>query len=326
MLVNAQIFQKQSLLYRILQKRRNQIVTLLRGVEMMRKRPIYIVGLPRSGTTWLATTIATARSVKYFHEPFNCSNVIGASRFCMKYLVDSDDDLEFVHHCRKAFAGQILNDSARDILSPFYRQYPKFPGRVVIKDVCSCLAVECIDSLCNPITVIVARHPCAVAASWYRLGYNVDRHLQIVREQTQLCDGILKPYRDVLHAAAGFWQRMGALWGAVYFVLCRQQERHPGWKIVNHEDFCIKPMETFQTLFRLLDLVWTTATDEIIRVSTKTNSTEPYLAQRISEQEPGKWRAILSDDQINQVLDFVKPFGFRTHFNTMDFRENRATN
>ncbi len=310
----------------LVRKRGDQIRTLLRGLETMRKPPVYIVGLPRSGTTWIASIVATARSVKYFHEPFNCSNVAGAARFCMKYLVNADDDPDFARHCRKAFAGEILTDSMRTMLPPFYRHYPKLPGRVIVKDVCTCLAVECVQSLLNPLTVIVVRHPCAVAASWHRLGYNVDHHLRILRERNGLYDGVLEPYRDILNRATGFWQKIGALWGAVYCILYHQRKAHANWVVVNHEEFCRKPIDAFRNLFRRLDLDWTRTTGELIRISSQTDRDEPYLFYRISEQEPEKWKTRMTVDQMSQVLDFVKPFGILSNADSSDGKTGQERN
>jgi hypothetical protein len=36
-----------------------------------REPPILVVGIPRSGTTWLARTIASHPLVRYVHEPDN---------------------------------------------------------------------------------------------------------------------------------------------------------------------------------------------------------------------------------------------------------------
>ena len=292
-----------------LKKRRDQFVNLLSGIETMRKPPVYIVGLPRSGTTWIASVINTARSVKYFHEPFNCSNFIGASRFCMKYLVESGDDVEFARYCSKAFKGEILSDCSRTMLAPSYRRYPQLPGRVVVKDVCSCLAVECVESLFDPMIVLVIRHPCAVAASWHRLDYDIDRHLEAIRIQPQLNQNFLHAFQSVLRDARSFWQKIGAVWGAVYYVLSQQQKTHPMWKIVQHEVLCENPVGSFRDLFETLDLTWTDATDAFLCASTKFASADPYTTRRISANEPDKWRKQLDRQQIKDVLNFVQPFG-----------------
>ena len=285
----------------------NIIYDFLQGVITAQKAPIYIVGLPRSGTTWVASIINTAHSIKYFHEPFNCKNVPGASKFCMKYLY-SDADQEFVRRSHDAFSGRMSEVSVREMLSPTYKKRPWWPGRVVIKDVCSCLAVETVYRSVAPVTMIVIRHPCAVAASWYKLQYDIDHHLEIMLNQTQLCSGILNPYQSTLRTAQGFWQKMGALWGAVYYVLFHQQKAHPDWLIVKHEDFCLNPVEKFQNLFQKLDLKWTRTTNALVQVSTQIESIEPYLVHRVSAQEPDKWKKLLNNKQIEQVINFVKPF------------------
>ena len=295
--------------YERLKKRRNQLFNLVGGIETVRQRPVFIVGLPRSGTTWIASVISTAHAVKYFHEPFNCSNVSAASQFCMKYLTKAHDDLEFARHCREAFHGEVIAESVRAMLPPIYRRYPKLPARVVVKDVCSCLAVECVESLFNPMTVLVIRHPCAVAASWHRLNYDVDRHLQAIRTQPQLNQNILQGFESVLKDAEGFWEKIGAVWGAVYYVLFQQQKRRPNWQIVQHEAFCQNPVAKFRRLFEVLDLRWTDTTEALLCESTKIDNRNPYSTQRISGNEPDKWQKLLSKQQINGVLKSVQAFG-----------------
>jgi len=296
-------------MFELLQKRSNQVRNIWSGIESMRKAPVYIVGLPRSGTTWIASVISTALSVKYFHEPFNCSNVFGASRFCMKYLANSGDDFAFARHCRKAFNGQIVTDSIRTMLPPSYRRFPRLPGRVVVKDVCSCLAVECVDGLVNPMTILVIRHPCAVAASWHRLSYDIDRHLEAIRIQPHLNEDFLRGFQSVLTNARSFWQKMGAVWGAVYYVLLEQQKRHSTWQTVLHEVLCQNPVGSFKNLFEELDLTWTAATDTFLDATTKFDNADPYTTQRISADEPEKWQKQLDKKHIKEVLNFVRPFG-----------------
>ena len=296
-------------LYELLKKRRNQFLNLLGGIETMRQPPVFIVGLPRSGTTWIASIISTARSVKYFHEPFNCSNVFGASQFCMKYLAKVHDDLEFARHCRAAFNGEIITEPIRAMLPPMYRRHPQLPGRVVVKDVCSCLAVECVESLVDPMTILVVRHPCAVAASWHQLNYDVDRHLEAIRTQPQLNQNFLQAFESVLKDARGFWAKIGAVWGAVYYVLFQQQRLRPKWRIVEHEAFCRNPVARFRDLFEVLDLTWTDATEALLCESTKIDNRDPYKTQRISGNEPDKWEKVLNKQQINDVLKSVQPFG-----------------
>ena len=293
----------------------DHINTVANGLAVSRKPPIFVVGLPRSGTTWVASILNTAQSVKYFHEPFNCSNVPGAAKFCMRYLTPEHNDPEFVQRSRDAFAGRTRVESVRGMLSGVYRPFPWLPGRIVVKGVCCCLAVESIFESVSPRTLIVIRHPCAVAASWHRLGYDLDRHIRTLLDQPHLLDSLLKPFGDVLHEAEGFWQKMGALWGATYYVLLQQCHNQPDWIVVQHEELCRNAPDRFRRLFDALDLAWTASTDSLLEVSTKTDSAQPYLTHRLSEQEPGKWKNELSDEQAEQVLRFARPFAVPFYLN-----------
>lgn len=44
---------------------------LLLGLKSVGQPKIFIVGLPRTGTTWIASILNTARGIKYVNEPFN---------------------------------------------------------------------------------------------------------------------------------------------------------------------------------------------------------------------------------------------------------------
>ena len=159
-----------------------------------------------------------------------------------------------------------------------------------------------------PTTLIVIRHPCAVAASWLRLNYQTDMGIQRLLAQPKLINDYLKPFKHHLCKAVDFFQQMGAYWGATYYVMLRQKQLHPGWIVVQHEEVCRNPERQFRELFDKLDLSWTTKTDELLRVSTTNDSNKPYVPQRISHQEPDKWKKELNLQQIEQVMQFIKPF------------------
>jgi len=290
------------------------INTVAKGLAVSRKPPIFVVGLPRSGTTWVASVLNTAQSVKYFHEPFNFHGLFNRTKvpealeFCMKYLTAENRDLEFEQRCRDAFAGRTSGESVRGMLAGLYRRHPWLPGRMIIKDVCTCMALESIHRIVAPKIVIVIRHPCGVAASWHRLKYNVDRDLKVVLDQPRLLNSFLGPFENTLARAEGFWQKMGALWGATYYVLLQQCKMHPAWIIVEHEALCRDAVANFRRLFESLDLGWTNRTDQWLESSTGTNTPEPYSNRRVSEEEPDKWRSELSDEQSEQVRRFAQPF------------------
>ncbi|MGQ4647677.1 sulfotransferase [Lyngbya aestuarii] len=282
---------------------------LLVGIKTVRQPPIYIVGLPRTGTTWIASILNTARGIKYVYEPFNYQNVPESAPHFMKYLLAHDDAPEFARYCTDAFAGSLNNSFTTIHLSSPYIKFRHFPGRVMVKDVHSCMALEWINHNLAPITVIVIRHPCAVAASWFRLQGKNDNSLQQLLIQPRLLNDYLKPFEPVLKNAKDFWQKMGAFWGGTYYVMLQQWRKHPDWILLQHESLCLDPIGNYRKLFAQLNLNWTTKTEQLLDYSTKQDSGQPYQPQRRSSREPDKWKNELEPEQIEKIRQFVKPFG-----------------
>ncbi|MBZ8182196.1 sulfotransferase family protein [Oscillatoria salina] len=281
------------------------------------QRPILVVGLPRTGTTWIASVLNTAAGIEYFHEPFNPINIhqsashLRQAMMMRKYLAWEDEDEEFARYCRATFAGELPdNGYLYNYLGWIYKQFPQWHGRVLIKDVHCYLTLNWLKRQVNPLIVIVLRHPCAVAASWFRL-YGKVSTFERSLFQPKLLDDYLQSFIPLLEQTQGFWQRIGAFWGASYYVMLQQQAQHPDWIVIQHEDFCRDPMMQYRQLFQKLQLNWTVATSEILEVSTRKSSKDPYVPLRISAQEPQKWEKELEPQQIAQVMEFANSFGIQ---------------
>ena len=272
-------------------------------------KPIYIVGIPRTGTTWIASILNTASGIKYFHEPFNCEFLPSEyTPYMTAFLRAEDEAPEFSRYCRDAFAGKSQGRFVRAFLAQPYRKLSWWPGRVLIKDVHAFLALEWIDCHISPNIVIVIRHPCAVAESWFRLGWKTDKFLGYIMSQPKLIEVYLKPFEYILRNVQDFWQGIGALWGASYYVMLKQQQMHPEWLVVQHEALCQDPIGQYQKLFAQLNINWTTNSETQLMISTHKNSLKPFAPNRISAQEPDKWKERLEVWQIERIRQFVEPF------------------
>ncbi|MGB7443736.1 MAG: sulfotransferase [Coleofasciculaceae cyanobacterium] len=291
-------------------KEESQLIhDLLVGLTSASQPKIFLVGLPRTGTTWIASILNTADGIKYVNEPFNYQNIPETEPHFMQYLLAEDQDTEFERHCRNAFANHLTHPFVTFSLSSTYKRFGWFPGRVMVKDVHSFLALEWIARNISPTIVIIMRHPCAVAASWFRIGGKNEKAIGQLLAQPRLFSDYLQPFEHVLNNAQTFWQKMGAYWGASYYVMLQQQLRYPDWILVKHEDFCFEPVQESKKLFAQLNLTWTTKTDQVLSQSTRQHSGKPYQPQRVSSQEPDKWKSQLTPQQIEQVRQFVQPFG-----------------
>lgn len=291
---------------------------LLRDLNTARKAPILLAGLPRSGSSWTGTLLATGAGMRYFREPFNAKWHRYAEPFQFHYLRDGDANTRFDAYCRAAFEGRIGGPAVEKHEWNLYRRYSWWPGRVLIKEVHAVLALERIERLVHPRVVVIVRHPCALAASWLRLWRErpddpmwrgVDDHISGLLQQQALLEDYLAPYVHVLQSAQTYLEKVGALWGAVYTVMLRQAANRPGWIVVTHEALSADPEGAFRSLFRQLDLQWTDLSDQRLEKTTSSQSAKPYATMRISSEESDKWRNELDAQQIAEVLQGARPFG-----------------
>ncbi|MDY6782796.1 MAG: sulfotransferase [Cyanobacteriota bacterium] len=293
------------------------------GIPASGKPPIYLVGLPRSGTTWVGAVLNTSPGVKYFFEPFNFRFIPEAKPHFRKYLRGDEQDEEFARYCRDAFAGRIENQHLTNHLNWLYKKWNWFPGRVAIKDVNSLLMLEWIDSHMTQTIVIIMRHPCAVASSWLRLWggpqKGLETFLDILLKQPQLMQDYLSPFEEVIKTASGFWQKIGAFWGAMYYVALEQQKKHPNWLVVQHEEFCQNPTQAYGKLFKQLDLPWSARTHNFLEISTGKKSKNPFVTQRISSQESDKWKQELEPWQIEEVKKIARPFNIQYYTDFFEY-------
>jgi hypothetical protein len=296
-------------------------------------QPIYIVGLPRSGTTWLASILNTAQSVKYFYEPFNPQRVPESLPHLMKYLRVNDSDPSFNSFCQATFSGRLSNQLVYKKMAKPYCRFGHalrwLPGRVMVKDVHSLMSLAWMQKNIQPVILVIIRHPCAVAASWFR-HFNLDVELRGVHRifnQPSLREDYLYPYQHLFHEKADFWQKIAVYWGAVYHVILQQQKQYPCWKVIRHEDLCHNPTQSFKELFSELNLTWTDQTNNLLKLSTSQDSCRPYIPFRISATEPMKWKKELVTWQIEKIKHFTQPFKipYYSDFEMLEFEAEMLT-
>lgn len=293
---------------------------LAADVLAARQPPILIIGLPRSGSSWLGDVLATAEGVKYYREPFNCTWQPEAEPYQYLYLREEDAHLEFDTYVSAAFEGRVPKEHVDRHVWGQHRRFDWWPGRVLIKEVHAILAAERIEHVANAEVIVIVRHPGALAASWSRMRekrpdgpqwYDIDSQLDRLLAQPQLIEDYLRPYVEVLERARSgekYFEKVGAMWGAVYHVILSQAARR-GWTIVTHESLCGDAEGQYGKLYEELDLRWSKRTTEFLQASTTAHSERPFETQRISEDEPDKWRDEMPEQEVEEVLSAVRPFG-----------------
>lgn len=266
---------------------------------------IFVTGVPRSGTTWISRALAAATGSQLVHEPFNWRLQRDQSRvrYSMRYIPSGRADPAFVAVLRAAIAK-----------APRMRALSR-RGRFVLKDVHACLAVEAVHEALDPLTVIVVRHPCAVAASWTQLGYGVANILETLLDQDELMRAHLDPFATHMRRSGDYLFRLGAYWGAAYYTIDRLAERHPEWRVITHEAVCREPVAELGGLLSGAGLEMASKGRRFLVAHDRHDGAErPYSVDRATVEEPDKWRARLGEQEIARVIEGARPFGVLERF------------
>lgn len=267
------------------------------------RRHIAVVGLPRSGSSWLAKAISLARGVSYYFEP---DQRLGES-YRYKYVPVDEQDGRLESHIKMAFRGRFVDEytiaeqGAREILS-HCRSHT-----VLIKCVFQTLSLEWISKLFPELTVVqIIRHPVPQFLSWQQCGWDAKYNLKILLNQPKLMEGPLKPYDSVMREAETFWEKAGAFWGAIAYMQLRSHR--PNWFLLEHEWYCIDAQQRIRWLVEQLGLTWNEAIAEFLSPDRRIISGPGYGERRDPKNEIHKWEKSISASELETLQNTLKYF------------------
>lgn len=270
-------------------------------------RPILVVGMPRSGTTWLGKTLGYAPEALYYHE----SGAPATEReFCEKtwafYAVPGRDYDWIREKWDPIFRGKLVHGAMWHNKIP-RRLRPGF--RVVDKEVVPFFLTEWLAEHYNCEVLFIVRHPCGVAASYNALDW---RGSMMLWKDENTVKYHLAPYVDRMQEARTHWELVGVEWGARHKVMTDWLVEHPRWRCIRYEDLCRDPLKQFRELYEAFGLTWTNVA--ATRIETDTSSENPSKqknlmnTQRVSSLVFDRWRQKMSKDEIEQVRCFAEYF------------------
>ena len=305
----------------------------------MNQRPLLIVGLPRSGTTWTANILATAPRSRLVSEPDNeklSAPAINAKRQLGRFpaLDRHDRAQDYSLLWKWAFAAapqssatrsaaKLVGHSTRDQQEELVQGRPPrslrlagmlasrppatpLPGRAIVKSVHAGLSVEWIAENFDIDVLVLLRHPANVLSSWIELDLPDRNRSLFEREEVQERYirrwGLPVPRNDLVEAAG--WQ-IGLLTAA----LEESSERNPRWTVTTHEHLCTDPPARFKELFGALDLEWGDDSGALIDSSNRAGS--GFSTEREVSGLADKWRKQLSAQQIRTLAEVLEPFPIR---------------
>ncbi|HEY3240771.1 MAG TPA: sulfotransferase [Acidimicrobiia bacterium] len=299
-------------------------------------RRVLVVGIPRSGTTWVGKVLGQADGSCYVHEPDN--HLVRPEAWWAKRELGSYPRLlpgqaapDYERLFRVAFAGgarpSLLSTWARAVHRcgprrefrtqggpgglPGTRRLARGPaaprpraggnGDVVVKSIFCARSLEWLAERFEPAVVVVERHPFAVIGSWAELGWSgfLDADPAAVAE-CRAAFGVEAP-----RIGASWVDRAAWHFGFLSAVLGRARDRHPDWQVVGHETLCAGPEAEFEDLCDRLGLRFGAGARRFLLASNRPG--KGYSTNRVwAEQLGGRRR--LSPSEQERVSEMLSRF------------------
>jgi hypothetical protein len=256
--------------------------------------PTLVLGMPRSGTTWVGRTLGDAPRALYFNEPVSEVHVAEQGRATF-FEVDPDNPpASYVWPARFAAAGlpafgpRTLGEDRR----------PRRIGApVVIKEV-NPLAIDWYLRALRPRLVYLVRHPAAVAASLAGRGWDFPVYEQRFLTATQATLPTNVP--------DSYWGRIGAVQGVALAMAERAIAIRPRRsRILAYEDLCRDPEARFKDLYDFCRLTWNDRVAAVVLERTQGEVTrgadDPAGTVRDTAAMADAWRSEITAEQLADV-------------------------
>jgi hypothetical protein len=166
---------------------------------------------------------------------------------------------------------------------------------VVVKSVRAELVAGWIVDRFRPRVLVVERDPRNVLASWHELGFVRDpREAEPLARLARQRWGVEPPD---LHGS--LLTRQAFTYGVRAGVLRDALNSHPRWRVVRHEDLCADPVPRFAALAAELGLEWDAAAERRVRAADRPG--DGYVTHRVSAEQPDRWRTRLDAGQVEEI-------------------------
>jgi Sulfotransferase family len=235
-------------------------------MALTREQRVLIVGTPRSGSTWVATVLGAAPSVRVFQEPDNPQSSREAVRMRSRY-----GPMPVLQPGEDAPIYKIIWD-------------PVFgPNCVptIAKTVRASFSVGWLVSAYAPRVLLLKRHP-----------------MNVICSMTELAGPLGPPHPDI---SAGPARRVGAppypaaatyparaAWWVGLMMCCLYTAARTDWVIAHHEELCVDPAAQLRVLSERVGISW--CSEQSAMVSELNVEGSGYEPKRTVAGLPDKWR------------------------------------
>jgi sulfotransferase family protein len=286
---------------------------------------VLVVGLPRSGTTWISHALALAPGVHFVHEPDAKEHhpfaYVGTRHLdALPELAPGQHLREYELLWKMAFgagwpAGRIsglvervsfdprvpvaMRIGLQECLARIAVRRPAVGEHQLVKTVRSFLAAEWIASQADARVVVIWRNPLNTISSWQRLGWGSGTLRNTDAAKRFVGTGVWPPPEDPFADTA---------WGvcAALTLLLESALRNPDWTVVKHETVCADASTELRRLFDALGLSWSEAIDSMLDAADTPGS--GWELNRVRAGERAVWADRMSPAEQRTALETVAGF------------------
>ncbi|MFW2513786.1 sulfotransferase [Demequina sp. SO4-13] len=309
--------------------------------ERTEGRPIVVTGCPRSGTTWVGSTVGSSREVFYLYEPFNDEAphpLDLAERYAYidpAAAVDAVPDVSALVQMGRLRGRVRASARALRLGTGFRSELPAHLAvheastapmrylsarRTLFKDPLAFFAAEWLAARHDALVVMMVRHPAGMISSYLKLGWpdEVDSLLR----QPGLRDRFTGPLdKEIARHRANPDDRLGSLilqWQIFAQAALMLHEEHPDWLYLSHENVCNEPIPQFTGLFDYLGLDWTERIARKVKADSTATQVDPtqhrqHALQRDSRAVAGAWRQRLDPHDADRIEAEAGPWWERLY-------------
>jgi hypothetical protein len=307
-------------------------------------RPLLLVGIPRSGTTWTMQVLGADPNLQPVSEPDNeglSAPAIWGKKAVGRFpaLQPGDDDQRYhglwswilegaPRRRRLRFAAWILGhvqgpgrtrflQGRRVPLMTIAGALARHPGhgteselrnqRLLVKSVHAPLTIEWLAEEFEFDVLVLLRHPGNVLSSWLTLDLN-DQFSRL-EENPAVRARFLNPWR-VAPPGPDPLERMIFSIGVLSTALEAAASRNPHWHVRTHEQLCSDPGSEFKKLYADLGLKWSEAVEGLLVGNNRPG--EGFINRRVAAELPDNWKQRLTPHQVVVMQRVLSQFPLKT--------------
>ena len=284
------------------------------------KKQIILLGVPRSGTTWLAKILTASGEVTYIHEPDNERHTYSAyyykrglerfpyikkgeenknyyklfyNAFHKPYITNGSNSNEILYRLANLTKKKIEFNFNTTGVNKIRLAYPgmlfysilpkqiKSRNRRLIKSVHSILSAEFILSKFDLNAIVIIRHPAAVISSYLNMD-NPDMYRNVYKNERLMKYLFIDKQPDISKLTTK--EAIAGFEVALFYKIIHQlTESHPEITLIKHEDLCENPSEESKGICNRLEVNWNKKAENFIKSSNKRG--EGYETNRIASEQ-----------------------------------------